>query len=153
MNTRQLRHPASHSKGITLIEILMAAGLLVVLLSFAVPSFSGAAIRAEMNSAAENVRYSIQMAQRAARSTETSVAMNISRPSPGSAQIISFSSPGKSETVSDLQMQEYSIPDQIELVSDQASFVFDNRGLVQNPGSIMLVSSVDESVTSSIDVP
>ena len=152
MNTKQLRHPASHSKGITLIEILMVTGLLVVLLSFAVPSFSGATIKAEMSSAVENVRYSVQMAQKVARTTESSVVMNISRDAPDSAQAITFASPGKNGTRNNLQIQDFRIPDDFELVSDHDSFVFDNRGVVKEPGSITLVSKVDEKVTSTIDV-
>jgi hypothetical protein len=38
------------------------------------------------------------------------------------------------------------------MVADRDSYVFDERGLVENPGTILLVSTVDESITSSIAV-
>ena len=88
-----LRNPASNSKGISLIEILLGLAVLVILLSFAVPSVSGAAVKAEMSATLENVHYSIQAARQTARINESAIAMNISagneqRP----IQTISFSS-------------------------------------------------------------
>jgi Tfp pilus assembly protein FimT len=151
MNNNQLRHAASHSKGITLIEILLVLGLLVILLSFAIPSVSGAAIKAEMNATLENVQYSLQMAQKAARRTETAVVVHISPAQPDIPQTISFS-PGKGGSRSNLLIQDFSVPADVVLVTEQDSFVFDKRGLVQNPGNILLVSRVDETVTSTVQV-
>jgi type II secretory pathway pseudopilin PulG len=152
MKTKQLRQPASHSKGITLIEILLVIGLLVVLLSFAMPSVSGAAIKAEMTSTLENVDYSLQMARKVARATESRVVMNISAAQPDTAQVISFTSPGKNGAANPIQIQDFSLPDDVVLISDHDSFVFDGRGLVENPGRVILVSRVDEAVTTTINV-
>ena len=152
MKTRHLRHPASHSKGITLIEILLVTGLMVILLSFAIPSISGATIKAEMDSTYENVQYSVQMARKVARTTESAVVMNISPATQDTAQKITFTSPGKNGKGSNLQIQDFSIPENVALVSDHHSFAFDERGLVENPGQVMLVSKVDETVTTTMDV-
>ncbi len=152
MNNYQLRHAASHSKGITLIEILLVLGLLVILLSFAIPSVSGAAIKAEMEATFENVRYSMQMAQKAARTTESAVIMRISPAEPDTSQTISFSSPDEGGAQSNLQIQDFSVSKDVVLVTEQASFLFDERGLVKNPGSILLVSRLDETVTATIHV-
>jgi len=152
MKITQLRQPASYSKGITLIEILLVIGLLVILLSFAIPSVSGSATKAEMDSTLENVQYSLHMARKVARMTESTVVMNISPAVMDKTQIITFASPEKNGQNSNLQIQDFRIPDDILLVADHGSFVFDGRGLVENPGSVMLVSKVDESITLSIDV-
>jgi len=152
MKTTHLRHPASHSKGITLIEILLVTGLMVILLSFAIPSISGATIKAEMDSTYENVQYSVQMARKMARATESTMVMNVSPATEGSAQSITFTSPGTNRKSNSLQIQDFSVPDNVVLVSDHDSFVFDERGLVENPGQVLLVSKVDENVTSTIDV-
>jgi len=152
MKTAHLRHPASRSKGITLIEILLVTGLMVILLSFAIPSISGATIKAEMDSTYENVQYSVQMARRVARSTESTVVMNVSPATQGSAQTIAFTSPGTNGNGSNLQIQDFSIPDNVVLVSDHDSFAFDERGLVKNPGQVKLISKVDENITSTIEV-
>jgi len=152
MKSYQLRHPASHAKGVTLIEILLVIGLLVLLLSFAVPSISGAAVKAEMNAAHENVQYSLQMARKVARTTEAAVVMHISLAEPGEAQTITFTSPSKKGAGKSPYIQDFLMPAEVVLVSDHNAFVFDERGLVENPGSISLVSTVDEAVTSTINV-
>jgi Tfp pilus assembly protein FimT len=152
MNTRYLRHPASHSKGITLIEILLVTGLMVILLSFAIPSISGATVKAEMDSTFENVQYSVEVARKVARTTESAVVMNISPATQDKVQTITFTSPGKNGRGNHLQIQDFTIPAEVALVSDSDSFAFDERGLVENPGKVMLISKVDETVTSTIDI-
>lgn len=152
MNELLLRNPSSNSKGISLIEILMGLAVLVILLSFAMPSVSGAAIKAEMSAASENVQYSIQAARQTARINEAAIAMHISAGEDQSeSQTISFSSASK-KNVETVQIQHFTLPPEIMMVSDRESFVFDGRGLVENPGTILLVSTVDESITSSITV-
>ena len=152
MNELLLRNPSSNSKGISLIEILMGLAVLVILLSFAMPSVSGAAIKAEMSAASENVQYSIQAARQTARINEAAIAMHISAGEDQSeSQTISFSS-ASMKKVETVQIQDFTLPPEIMMVSDRESFVFDGRGLVENPGTILLVSTVDESITSSITV-
>ncbi|MBT8048166.1 MAG: hypothetical protein HKN57_14635 [Xanthomonadales bacterium] len=140
-----------HSKGITLIEILLVVGLLIILLSFAVPSINGAAIKADMNAATENVRYSLQAARRTARMSESEIMMNISSEN-GAQQTISFAATGQRGAGSVLQIQNYSLPPDIVLVSERNTFHFDERGLVSDPGRVLLVSRVDETVTSTIEI-
>lgn len=152
MNKLLLRTPSSNSKGISLIEILLGLAVLVILLSFAMPSVSGATIKAEMSATLENVQYSIQAARQTARINESAIAMNISagteqRP----VQTISFSSASQKKS-SSVQIQEFTLPPDIRIISDRESFVFDERGLVKDPGTILLVSAVDKSITSSVTV-
>ena len=139
-------------RGITLIEILMVLALLAILLSFAMPSASGTFSKAEMKSTLENVQYSLQVARKTARMTETSVSMNISPSGQDATQTITFSAPGKSGANSKLHIQDFSLPADIMLISDQESFIFDERGLVENPGRILLVSKMDESATLTFEV-
>ena len=139
-------------KGITLIEILLVLGLLAILVSFAVPSVSGAVSKAEMKSALENIQYSLQVARRTARVTETGVSMHISPVEQDTTQSITFSSPDKSGASNNLHIQDFTLPPDIVLISDQDSFIFDERGLVEEPGRILLVSKEDESITSTIDI-
>lgn len=142
----------ARSKGITLIEIILVIGLLTVLLSFAAPSFSAAAAKAEMSAALENVRYSLTAARRTARMSESPVVVNIPSATDVIPQMITFSAPGKRGVDSVLQIQKLVLPEDITLVSDHSSFEFDERGLVKNPGQILLVSKVDESITSVIEI-
>jgi Tfp pilus assembly protein FimT len=142
----------SKIKGITLIEILLVLGLLAILLSFAVPSVSGAVSKAEMKSTLENIQYSLQVARRTARVTETEVSMHISPAGQEATQTITFSSPGKGGASNHLQIQDFTLPAEFALITDHDSFIFDQRGLVEEPGRILLVSKGDESVTSTIDI-
>lgn len=152
MKIKQFRHPASHAKGVTLVEILMVVGVLVILMSFAMPSVSNATIKAEMSAAVENVQYSLHLARKVARSAETGVVMHISPILQEAPQTISFTSPDLKRARNVVQIQDFTLPETIVLVSDQEAFLFDQRGLVKNPGSISLVYRDDETVTSAIDV-
>lgn len=152
MNKLLLRNPSSNSKGISLIEILLGLAVLVILLSYAMPSVSGAAIKAEMSAAQENVQYSIQAARQTARINEAAIAMHVlADGDPSQPQSISFSS-ASVKKVPALMIQDFILPPEILMVSDRESFVFDERGLVEIPGTILLVSTVDESITSAITV-
>lgn len=152
MKIKSVRNPFIRSKGVTLIEILMVIGLLVILLSFAVPSVSGTAAKAELKVTLENVEYSIQAARNMARVTESSVSLNLQSAQDGQRQSISFSSsaPGRNDGLAGLP--DYQLPAEIVLVSDHESFVFNAKGLVDNPGKIVLASRVDETVRSVLDI-
>jgi type II secretory pathway pseudopilin PulG len=152
MKNELLKKPASLAQGITLIEILLVLGLLTILLAAAMPSVSGAVSKAELESTLENVRFSVEAARKAARISEATVFMNISNSEQEAIQTITFSSPGKSGAGNLLLIQDFRLPAEIMLVSDQESYVFDKRGLVEKPGSILLVSRTDDSLTSSLEV-
>ena len=134
-------------RGVTLIETLMAVGFLAIIASFAAPSISNATARADMRAAAENLQYSIRIARNTARMIESEVAMNILEEGPGGQnQRITFtvSQPGL-KTLAQPALQDNNLPEGIMLVSQNTSFEFDGRGIVQNPGVITLVSRTDES--------
>lgn len=155
MNNNALSHPFSRSRGVTLVEILLVVAVLVILVSFAMPSVGNATVRAELKAAVENVQYSIDAARNLARMTESSVAVNIrpaSQPetatgaesrSGGEPQRIMFSRP---------EIQDYLLPAGIRLVADHDTYVFDSRGLVLEPGRVTLLSATDESIASAIDI-
>lgn len=146
------RHPnistRSRARGITLVEILVVIAMLLILASFAVPSMSNATAKSELKATVENVEYSIQAARNTARMNETPVALEFTDANAGT-QTISFQAKGSGNLPG---MQDYLLPESIQLVSDQGGFEFDSRGLVENPGTIILVSKADESVTSTIKV-
>ena len=127
----------------------MVISLLVILLSFAIPSMSSASAEAGMKAAVENVEYSIEAARKTARLNEAGVAMEFKTYAGEQAQVIAFS---RIKSGSDAGIPEFRLSEDIELVKSQESFVFDARGLVENPGKIILVSKVDETVTATVDV-
>lgn len=139
----------SRARGITLVEILMVIALLVVILSFAIPTMGSAAAKAEMQAAVENVTHSVEAARNAARLGESRVELTFKTYAGEPSQTLSFERSNSKRTA---DIPDYRLPDDIELVSDQASFAFDGRGLVETPGTITLVARSDETVTATIEV-
>jgi type II secretory pathway pseudopilin PulG len=144
----------NNCRGITLIEILLILGFLVIITSFAAPLFSNASARAEMRVASENLQYSIRIARNTARMTESKVTMNILEEGQGGqGQRITFSVSGPGRKAHGQPgLQEDRLPENIKLVSDYRSFEFDGRGIVQHPGVITLVSRTDDSLITSFKV-
>lgn len=140
--------------GITLIEILVVLAMLLIIASFAAPSFSSATARADMRVATENLLYSIQIARNTARMTESTVTMNIGEEEhDGLGQRITFTvSESGLRALGRPGLQENRLPSDVKMVSDYPSFEFDGRGIVQNPGEILLVSRSDESRFSSLRI-
>jgi len=148
---RKFKH---HYQGFTLIEILLMLGFLVIIASFAAPSMSGAAARADMRAASENLQYSIRSARNTARMTESNVTMNILEAEQfGQSQRITFSVSGPGlKALGQTGLPEDRLPADIKLLSDYSSYEFNGRGIVQRPGVITLVSRTDETLITSFKV-
>jgi type II secretory pathway pseudopilin PulG len=158
MNVNGLSNPVFRSRGITLVEILLVISVLVILLSFAMPSVGSATASAELKATFENVQYSIGAARNVARMTESSVSLNILSSGGSSTtdpvQTITFSRPAENgdAAAGGPDLQDYRLPAGIRLMADREAYVFDGRGLVSEPGRILLVSDADESLTSTIEI-
>ena len=146
---RQNHKTPSRARGITLVEILIVLSVLVVLASFAMPSMSSATAKAEMTAAVENVQYSIQSARNAARMSESQVTLGFQSRDGEDNRVIIIQS---EDSPAGEGFQEFLLPEEIAMVTDQESFVFDGRGLVERTGSIILVAKADESITSTVSV-
>lgn len=142
---------AVYCKGLTLVEILIGIGVLALFLSFALPSGSSAAARAEVQATTETVKQAIDAARQVARLTESPVAVNLVTAGPDQARMIRFTRVGQAGDAPD-SLQDYRIPEAIRLSSDSDSFVFDHRGLVRVPGNIQLASRDFEDISSTVAV-
>ena len=136
-------------RGITLVEVLLVISLLLIVLSSAIPSMSGATTRADMIAAVENVEFSIKSVRNTALVHETGYAVEFKSYAGEQAQVISFRrvKPGPGAGI-----PEYRLSEDIELVADQASFVVNESGLVENPGTITLLSKIDETVSATVEI-
>ncbi len=141
-------------KGITLVEILVILAMLAIIASVAAPTFSNATARADMLVATEKLQYSIQIARNTARMTESAVSMNIGEEEQdGQGQRITFTvSESGLRALGRPGLQENRLPTDVRMVSDYPSFEFNGRGIVQNPGEILLVSRSDESQFVSLKI-
>ena len=141
----------TRSSGISVLEVLVALGVLVVIVSFASPSLSSITARAELQSAVENAEFSIQMARSTARELETDVVMHLKTGRHEKQHSISFSFPNrKAELNTANLLQEIQFPPDIRLVTDESSVHFDSRGLVEVPVQVLLVSNLDEDFSERL---
>lgn len=149
MNTHPTCSFRARARGITLVEILIVLSVLVVIASFAIPSIGNATARAEITAATENVRYSVEAARKLARSTESRVVLEVMDIADPTGQAIGFA---RVRAGANDPTQDYRLPDDVRLVAAPEAVVFDRRGLAENPGQWILVSTVDESITETIMV-
>jgi prepilin-type N-terminal cleavage/methylation domain-containing protein len=152
MNLQQLNHSVTRARGITLVEILLVISVLAIVAAFALPAADTAAARAELKAAAENLEYSVGTARNVARLTESSISLDIESSPVDEPQTIAFSYPGKKPGKRGPDIQPYRLPEGVELISDRDRFVFDPRGMVEQPGRILLVSRADKELTSALDI-
>lgn len=152
MNIQFPARQAACQTGITLIELLLVISLLVILVAFALPSAGSATARADLQVAVENLEYSISTARNVARLTDSSIALNIESRADETTQRISFGRPPEYRGKKGPEIPEYLLPEGILLTSTQDSFVFDKRGLVEQPGRVVLVSRNNDAISSSIEI-
>jgi len=136
----------ARARGITLIEILLALSVLAILVAFALPSAGNATARAEMKAVFENLQYSFDTARKVARLTESSVIVIIESPAEEARQAIRFEGSGSSGRHSGPDIPDYVLPSEVLLESAHDRFVFDRRGLVEQPGIIRLASRTNEDI-------
>ncbi len=151
MNVQKHCSPPARHRGITLVEILMVIALLIIILSFALPSVGSMTARAEMQAAVENVEYSIDSARKLARLTETPVALDI-RSAQGGVHSIGIAALQGGAAAQAPGAQDYSLPPGIELETTAERYVFDARGLVEAPGTIVLSHVDDASLSTMLSI-
>jgi len=146
MNVHKPNCFGARASGITLIEILLALSVLAILVAFALPSVGNATARAEMKAAIENLQYSFDTARKVARMNESSVIVVIEADAGETSQTITFAGSGSDGRHSGPDIPEYVLPSEVLLESEHDRFVFDPRGLVEQPGIIRLASRTDETI-------
>ena len=141
----------TRSRGISMVEILIALGILVVFLSFASTSISHVSSKAELRSAVENMEFSIRMARTTARQLDTGVVMHLNLDPVEKRNSVTFSFPtDELSPASNSLLQEFQFPPTIRLVSDVTSVNFDQRGMVPLPVKVMLVSNQNEDLNQLV---
>jgi Tfp pilus assembly protein FimT len=138
-------------RGFSVVEALIGAAVLVVIVSFAAPSFSKTAAKAEMQAVLENTEFLIQSGRNTARILETPVVMHLNGDPKLKQHSITFSLPDRSDTLdSSTSVQDYVLPQGVRIVSDESEVRFDATGMVEIPVQFLLVSNVHESVSERV---
>ena len=150
MNVQKHCNLPARCHGITLVEILMVIALLVIILSFALPSVGSMTARAEMQAAVENVEYSIDTARKLARLTESPVALEL-RGTVGATHTIGITALRGAAAIAP-GAPDYNLPPGIELTTTADRFVFDQRGLAEVPGTVVLSHVDDASLSTTLAI-
>ena len=141
----------ARSRGISVLEILIALGLLVVIISFASPSLSNVTAKAELQSAVKNTEFSIRAARQTARILETDVIMHLHTDRKLKRHYISYSVPKRGQQQESVHViQDFQYPAGIRLVSEKEFIHFDSRGVLESPVKLMLVSTVDDDINERL---
>ena len=141
-----------HSRGITLVEILVVLGLLAILLSIGLPSAGNASSRAELRATAEVVQDAFESARSVARRTESHVAVDLTDAQDSGYRKITFHYEERGKRSPIPEIQEYRLPNSLLLFSEQTSFRFDSWGRATNPGQVLLIARADDSLQSELHV-
>jgi hypothetical protein len=104
-----------------------------------------------MEAATENLEFTVDAARKVARLTGQPVTLHVDRLAEGSSAIEISSPDSKLIDVSGM-IPEYRFPVDIHLESDREIYRFDDRGLVDVPGQLVLISVVDETITSVVRI-
>jgi len=137
------------SRGFSVIEILIALGVLVVFLAFATPSLKSASAKTELRAAVENLQFSVRTARNTARQLETDVVMRFNINPLEERNSVTFTLPaGKVKPAS--LLQDFQFSPGIRLVSDSPVLHFDSRGMLGQPVQVVLVSNQYEDVNRTL---
>lgn len=141
----------NHSKGFSIVEALIGAGVLIVIAAFAVPSYSTSAAKAELQSAVENTQRLITTGRNTARILGTPIVMHLNGDHKLKQHSITFTFPDRNDTLySDASIQDYELPQGVWIVSEETEVRFDTSGMVESPIQVSLVSTADESVSERV---
>lgn len=136
--------------GISLVEVLVALGLITVLLAFASPSFGRAAARADLQVATEKLELGIRMGRNAARQNEIPIVMHVPTATEPGTHLITYSTPSHSEAVPTLS--EFQFPDSVRILASAPEIRFNHVGLVSEPVHLELVSVKNERLRQHVVV-
>ncbi len=126
-------------KGLTTIEILVVVAMVGISFSFSASYADRAASRAELTVAEEQVLDALRIARNLSRSSESSLLLSLSRQSDDHGYRISIAPPEEQRTRKNLvDVPVIELPADVDVLSENMTFVFDHRGLVEPTGSIDL---------------
>jgi prepilin-type N-terminal cleavage/methylation domain-containing protein len=155
MNREQMNHMNGFhgrgTKGLTVVEVLVVLAILAIMLSFTGSFVDRMTGQAELTAAEVNVLDSLRIARNLSRSAESDMILSLSRNLDETGYRISFASPdGEQNGPNRMDVPEVKLPDGIVVLSDNMTFTFDHRGLVEPTGSIVLAIAGNGEETRTV---
>jgi len=137
----------SKLQGISVVEVLIALAVLAIVLSFASTTFSNAALKKELQMAAEGVDFTLRNARSLARETGSSVLTHFNMGTDKSEHSITYSLPNRLNSANTgPEHGDFILPADIRMYTSQSDLRFDGRGLLDSPVEIELVSTQDATI-------
>ena len=142
-----------HCKGITFIEIILVVAVAMILASLAIPSVSMTVAQAELESAQKNLEFSLRLARTGALLADSPVRLEFERDEQGEPVFIRYISDDQHSLVL-RELSEYRAPISaaVSYVPASNEFHYNHRGIVDNPGDIILIARGDQSVSTVVSV-
>jgi prepilin-type N-terminal cleavage/methylation domain-containing protein len=126
-------------QGVTVVEVLVVLAIIAILLSFSGSFVGRLAGQAELTVAEESVLNALRNARNLSRSSESSLTLSLSHDTGDLGYRISIKRPeGRQIGPKQTDVPEVYLPNGIVVLSENMTFTFDYRGLVEPTGSIML---------------
>lgn len=149
----QTMTPPARSRGITVVEVLIVIAVFLILVSFAIPSINVGTAKADLITATEQFEYSVRLARNTARSTESEVTLQIQPATESEGAVIRFVTENSRETaLRQLAHQFEELNPAVLVQSEHARFVFDERGMVREPGQVILAARDDSTLAEILNI-
>jgi Tfp pilus assembly protein FimT len=149
--SRTRKPKVTAKRSFTAIEALAGLSAVLVLVMLAAPTQDQHPAKSEMSSALELLESSIDNARRTARIYNTDVLLRIGTEHAGTSTLsYSVQSAQSSEEAMDFWSKDYQLPPGVRLTAERESIRFDDRGVVDPPAQLVLVSVADESIREQI---
>lgn len=133
------QHSRNIQKGLTTVEIILVVAMIGISFSFSASFANRAPARVELTAAEEQVQDALRIARNLSRSSESSLTLSLSRQSDDQGYRISIGPPEEKRTRRNLiDVPVIELPANVVVLSENMTFVFDHRGLVEPTGSIDL---------------
>jgi Tfp pilus assembly protein FimT len=145
--------PLTRSRGITVVEVLIVIAVFLILISFAIPSINVGTTKADLLNATEQFEYSVRLARNTARSTESEVTLQIQPATENDGAIIRFVTENTRDTaLRQLAHQFEELNASVLVQSEHARYVFDERGMVREPGQVILAARDDSTLAEVLRI-
>jgi len=145
-----MSHSSSrYNRGISIVEVLIGASMLVVLAAFLSPIFSQNQGKAELSQAVERVQKTVSQAQQTARLNHSNVIMQFKSGKDAQQDSITLTVPAQKTQARQVD-EVIEFPEGVRLISERPQIHFDFRGEVDQPTKLMVVSNSTEELTERL---
>jgi len=145
-----MSHSSSrYNRGISIVEVLIGASMLVVFAAFLSPIFSQNQGKAELSQAVERVQKTGSQAQQTARLNHSNVIMQFKSGKDAQQDSITLTVPAQKTQARQVD-EVIEFPEGVRLISERPQIHFDFRGEVDQPTKLMVVSNSTEELTERL---